>query len=154
MSPIYFTMKKIWCETDLVLDKFEIGSGKRQKSSYWSKLELRWWNLVVKHFSSFSGMPWFLLRFASQYLLDHIMFPNTYRPYNVSYVSDNLAISNFRIFTAWQIFINISSSNSICLSCSMNILCWSKSWPDLNILHSLPKFLCISERKLNRKNIV
>ena len=45
MSPIYFTMKKIWCETDLVLDKFEIGSGKRQKSSYWSKLELRWWNI-------------------------------------------------------------------------------------------------------------
>ena len=38
MSPIYFTMKKIWCETDLVLDKFEIGSGKRQKSSYWSLL--------------------------------------------------------------------------------------------------------------------
>ena len=25
--------------------------------TYWSKLELRWWNLVMKHFSSVSGMP-------------------------------------------------------------------------------------------------
>ena len=41
-AAVWVTMKKIWCETDLVLDKFEIGSGKRQKSSYWSKLELRW----------------------------------------------------------------------------------------------------------------
>jgi len=42
MTAIYFTMKKIRCETDLVFDKFEIGSGKRQQSPFWSKLELRW----------------------------------------------------------------------------------------------------------------
>ena len=57
MTVIYFTMKKIRCETDLVFDKFEIGSGKRKQSPFWSKLELRWWNLVVKHFSSISDMP-------------------------------------------------------------------------------------------------
>ena len=57
MTFIYYFMKKIRCETDLVFDKFKIGSGKRQQSPFWSKLELRWWNLVMKHFSSFSGMP-------------------------------------------------------------------------------------------------
>ena len=51
MTPIYYFMKKIWCETDLVFDEFEIGGGKNKKSSYWSKLEL------MKHFSSVSDMP-------------------------------------------------------------------------------------------------
>ena len=57
MTPICYFMEKIWCETDLVFDEFEIGGEKKKKSSYWSKLELRWWNLVVKHFSSVSDMP-------------------------------------------------------------------------------------------------
>ena len=52
-------MKKICCETDLVLNEFEIDVAKRQKSSYWSKLELRWWNLVMKHFTSIS--EWYAL---------------------------------------------------------------------------------------------
>ena len=42
MTFIYYFMEKIWCETDLVFDEFEIDGGKRQKSFYWSKLELRW----------------------------------------------------------------------------------------------------------------
>ena len=41
MTFIYYFMKKIRCETDLVFDKFKIGSGKRQQSPFWSKLELR-----------------------------------------------------------------------------------------------------------------
>ena len=57
MTPLYYFMKKIRCETDLVVYDFEIVAAKRQKSPYWSKFELRWWNLVVKHFTSISGMP-------------------------------------------------------------------------------------------------
>ena len=41
MRPIYYFIKKICCETDLVFDEFEIGSGKRLKSPSWSKFELR-----------------------------------------------------------------------------------------------------------------
>ena len=30
MAPIYYFMKKIWCETALVFDEFEIDAAKRQ----------------------------------------------------------------------------------------------------------------------------
>ena len=32
MTPIYYYMKKIWCETDLVFDEFEICTRWREKT--------------------------------------------------------------------------------------------------------------------------
>ena len=52
MTPIYYFMKKIWCETDLVFDEFEKGGGKKEEL-----LLVKIGTKVVKHFSSVSDMP-------------------------------------------------------------------------------------------------